>query len=304
MKRALPLLVLIAASACAGTSEALRHAELRAATVEGLENRILAEGTRPNGQVDHFAVLLGAHTELRHRGNLSMAYQVLIEQGYKRDNVYILESDSDGTFFPTTDVASRATVTRLFDHLRKIVEKQDTLLIYVTGHGRRVNATSEADGQAQTIGVSTIVLNETEELADWELAEMLQGLEPASGIAFFDQCYGAIFATITRACNFVFITTAAEDETSYGVAFPRAFWTAFRTAKPAAEPTSVLDAYRFAAREDRGTQLGYNRPQISQTCGADPAKLTLLGVPAVEPTVLSVNETQSGGVFDHDSSRE
>src|SRR5204862_1946830 len=143
--------------------------------------------------------------------------------------------------------------------------------------GRRVMATSEADGTASTLGVSTIVLNETEELADWELAGMLEGLEPASGIAFFDQCYGAIFATITHACNFVFITTAAEDETSYGVAFPRAFWSAFRTARPSATGTSVLDAYRYAEREDRGTQLGYNRPQISQTCGANPARLSLLG---------------------------
>lgn len=288
------LLVVCSMTACAA-GEALRGGEMNTGATEGLENRILLDGSQKNEQVDHFAVLIGAHTELRHRGNLSMAYQVLIEQGYRRENVYILESEGDAAFFPTTDVTSRATVTRLFDHLRKIVEKQDTLLIYVTGHGRRVTATSESDGKDQIVGVSTLVLNEREELADWELATMLEGLEPAAGIAFFDQCYGAIFSTITRACNFVFITTAAEAETSYGVAFPRAFWTAFRKARPSSTQTSVLAAYQHAAREDRGTQLGYNRPQISQTCGADPAKLTLLGVPATEPTVLSANEMPGSG---------
>jgi hypothetical protein len=293
--RALPIFALLTATACAGSSEALRNGEFGIRGREGIENRILIDGSVKNDRVDHYAVLIGAHTELRHRGNLSLAYQVLIEQGYRRENVYILESEGDATFFPTTDVASRATVTRLFDHLRKIVETQDTLLIYVTGHGRRVTATSESDGKAATVGVSTLVLNSREELADWELAAMLEGLEPAAGIAFFDQCYGAIFATITRACNFVFITTAAEDETSYGVAFPRAFWAAFRMPPPVGTMTSVLTAYRHAERVDRGTQLGYNQPQISQTCNADPARLTLLGVPPTEPTVLSANEVPASG---------
>src|SRR5262249_17398688 len=52
-----------------------------------LEERLLSDGERPNGQVDHFAVLIGANTELRHRGNLSMAYQVLVEQGYDARNI-------------------------------------------------------------------------------------------------------------------------------------------------------------------------------------------------------------------------
>src|SRR5688572_31692298 len=39
----------------------------------GLDARLQSEGAEPNGQVDHFAVMIGADTELRHRGNLSMA---------------------------------------------------------------------------------------------------------------------------------------------------------------------------------------------------------------------------------------
>src|SRR5688572_21509321 len=60
---------------------------------EALQARIVHEGSTPNGQVDHFAVLIGADTELRHRGNLSLAYQVLLEQGYDRQKIYILDSE-------------------------------------------------------------------------------------------------------------------------------------------------------------------------------------------------------------------
>lgn len=234
--------------------------------------------------MDHFAVLIGGATELRHRGNLSMAYQVLIEQGYSRDHVYILDSDGDTMFFPSTDVATRANVEALFAHLRKIVEPEDTLLIYVTGHGRRVQATEEEHGLTQTLGVSTILLNKTEELADWEFARLLDGLEPAIGIAFFDQCYGAVFATTSRSCNFVFITTAAETDTSYGVSFPRAFWGAFRKRPRGA--LSVLDAYVEATREDRGTIRGYNSPQLVHRC-VDPSRISLLGAPRDPPAFFS-----------------
>jgi hypothetical protein len=287
------------ASACAWTSETLRSpAELKAQGIQGLEDRLLIEGSAPNEKIDHYAVLIGAHTELRHRGNLSMAYQVLIEQGYLRDRVYILESEGDATYFPTTDVASRASVARLFEHLRKIVEPQDTLLIYVTGHGRRVTATAETNGEAKPLGVSTIVLNQNEELADWELGAMLEGIHPSVGIAFFDQCYGAIFATAMRSCNFVTITTAAEDETSYGVSFPRAFWAAFRRPIAGDHSPSVLDAYRYAMKEDSGTLRGYNQPMIThQSQCVDPAKLSLLGVRASERPVLSANERRGSGAL-------
>jgi hypothetical protein len=289
---------LLAPAACAGSSTLNGAAELRAREIEGLASRLLIEGSAPNGQIDHFAVLIGANTELRHRGNLSMAYQILIEQGYSRDDVYILESEGDATFFPTTDLATRATITRVFDHLRKVVEPHDTLLIYVTGHGRRITATFEENGQATTLGVSTMVLNREEELADWELAAMLDGINPSVGIAFFDQCYGAIFATITKSCNFVFITAAAEDETSYGVSFPRAFWSAFRAPRLDATATSVLEAYNHAIRADRGTLMGMNQPQLVHTC-VDPAKLTLLGLPRESPTVLSANGPVTGAILDN-----
>jgi hypothetical protein len=286
-------IALLLAAACLDTGCAMtgwlsssQHLDLKGKEPIALEERIAEVGEKPNGKIDHFAVLIGANTELRHRGNLSMAYQVLIEQGYKAEDIFILDSEGETPFFPVTDVTTRASMHRLFSYLRRVVEPHDTLFIYVTGHGRRVTADKEDNGQKGTIGVSTILLNKSEEMSEWEFGTLLDGLFPETAIAFFDQCYGARFSMIAKSCNFVFITTADEAETSYGVTFPRAFWAAFREPELSKAPTTVLDAFKFAMVADRGTRLGFNRPKIANGC-VNPANLTLLGTPRPGPAVLS-----------------
>jgi hypothetical protein len=247
---------------------------------EMLRTRIAQEGDVPNGKVDHFAVMIGADTELRHRGNLSMAYQVLLEQGYKRENIYILDSEGENPFFPLTDVTTRASVDLLFKHLGMIVEPHDTVLIYVTGHGRRITADEEKQGNKSTLGVSTLVLNPGEELSQDEFSELLEKLSPETGIAFFDQCYWGPFSS-AKLCNFIMITTSTKDDTSYGVSFPRAFWGAFRDrrVKSLSPGPSIFEAFKFAMVADRATTLGFNKPRISHGC-VDPDGVTLLGVVA------------------------
>lgn len=253
-----------------------------APALAGLDERLRVEGATPNGVRDHFAVLIGAHTELRHRGNLAMAYQVLLEQGYLRDAVYILDSEGETVLFPATDVTTRRSVMRLFEHLARIVEPHDTLLVYVTGHGRRVSAARERGLARTTLGLSTLALNANEELADWELARLFERITPQVAIGLFDQCYSATFARVARGCSFAIITTAGEEETSYGVGFPRAFWGALRERSTPGAPLSVRAAFEHAKRLDRGTQTGANRPELVSGC-VDPARLTILGRPLTDP---------------------
>ncbi|MCB9654697.1 MAG: hypothetical protein H6729_11265 [Deltaproteobacteria bacterium] len=254
-----------------------------------LERRLRLLPDEPNHRVDHFAILIGAETELRHRGNLSMAYQVLIEQGYDRNDVFIFDSEGGTPFFPNTDVTTRASLSLLFDYLARVVEPHDSLLVYVTGHGRRVAADEESKGEAQRLGVSTIVLNPGEEVSQDEFVTWLEAVPVGVGIAFFDQCY---FGQISspKLCNWVTMTTAAEDETSHGVSFPRAFWNAFRTPPPRsqsmsrsqtelrteASPVTVYEAFKRAMVADVATRLGQNRPRIAHAC-VNPAALLLTG---------------------------
>jgi hypothetical protein len=269
-------------SGCALTSLfTSTRSEFQAPEPELLSARLAMEGHTPNGKVDHFAVLIGADTELRHRGNISLAYQVLLEQGYARDHIYILDSEGETPFFPLTDVTTRTSIAMLFKHLSAIVEKHDTLFIYVTGHGRRITADEEADGEKRVLGVSTLVLNPGEELAQDEFSAMLEEVSPAAGIAFFDQCYWGPFAS-PKLCNFVVITTSQPDESSHGHSFPRAFWSAFRERKNATRTPTIFDAFKFAMVADRATTLGLNKPRISHGC-VNPSDVTLLGVVAPKP---------------------
>lgn len=241
---------------------------------ELLSVRLATEGTEPNARVDHYAVLLGGDTDLRHRGNLSLAYQVLIEQGYSRDHIYILDSEGDTPFFPITDVTTRASVFMLFKHLGHVIEPEDTLFIYVTGHGRRITADEVAAGKNGVIGVSTLVLNPGEELAQDEFSNLLEQIAPKAAIALFDQTFWGPFSS-PKLCNYVVITTSQPEDPSHGNAFPRAFWGAFRERKNMRIP-SIFDAFKFAMVADRETTLGRNKPRISHGC-VNPSDLTLLG---------------------------
>lgn len=266
----------MATSGCAITG--LFHStsgEFKPPTPDGLVTRVASEGSSPDGQVNHFAVLIGADTELRHHGNLSMAYQVLLEQGYQREHVYIFDSEGNTPFFPLTDVTTRASLDLLFDHLGKIVEPHDTLFIYVTGHGRRITAEQEESGDPKTIGVSTLILNQGEEVSQEDFARWMEQVQPGVGMAFFDQCYWGQFSR-PKLGDWITITTADPDETSHGVSFPRAFWMAFREAPRDSGPLTIFEAFKVAMVQDRATRLGMNRPRISHGY-IDPAKLLLLG---------------------------
>jgi hypothetical protein len=264
--------------------------EFKPSTPDTLLRRISADSDAPNGQVDHFAVLIGANTELRHQGNLSMAYQVLLEQGYSRDKIFVLDSEGATPFFPITDLTTRASVIKLFEHLSKVVESHDTLFVYVTGHGRRVAADRDDNGMRTTLGVSTLVLNPGEEMAQDEFTGMLENIYPQVGVVFFDNCY---FGQVVnpRLCNYVFITTADSDTTSNGNTFPRAFWSAFRGRRTDNPPT-VFEAFKYAMVADRATRLGFNRPRISQSC-VDPSELSLSGGIVRRPTPGEVPEVVS-----------
>jgi hypothetical protein len=210
-----------------------------------------------NGQPDRYALLIGAHGELRHQGNLSLAYQVLLEQGYRRENIFILDSNPPSPYYPLAAPTTRENVRLAFETLAKAVEPHDTFLIYATGHGRRVEAVEIAGGKVRTLAVSTAVLNEAEDMAREELLELLATIAPASGFAFFDLCYWGPFEVESWKTG-TFVSVARADRTSYGNTFPRAFWTELRAQR---EPSIPL-AFEAAVRQDTGTRKGFNSPEI------------------------------------------
>jgi len=197
-----------------------------------------------NGVVDHFALLIGANTEYRHQGNLSLAYQVLIEEGYKRDNVFILDVNTGSPIFPKTETTSRLAVYEIMRFLRNVIEPHDTLLVYVTGHGAKDELKSN------------IMLNPSQKMGVPEFVALLRRVKPKAGMLFMDQCYAGYSVRIHQ-CNWYVVTVATDDTTSQGTSFPRYFWDAFRQGAK-----TVQEAFESAHGRDEATKKGENQPKI------------------------------------------
>ena len=212
-----------------------------------LENRL--RQTNPNNKADNFAILIGANTELNHKGNLSMAYQSFLERGYKKENIFILDSDGESPFFPSDGFSGLNSISLLLNSFQNIVENNDTLFVYITGHGGRKD------------NKSFIILNSSEGLYYNKFFDALKKINPKHGIIFNDICFAEI-EIINDLCEYIFLTATDKNNTSYGNGFPRTFWDAFRNA----ENASVPDIFTETMRNDPGTKKGLNRPQMIFGC--------------------------------------
>lgn len=209
----------------------------------GLRQRLKAV-PKGNGKPDRFAVIIGANAALRHQGSMSLAYQVLIESGYRRQDVFILDANDGTPIFPDAEVTSVDSVTMLMDELGSIIEEHDTLLVYVTGHGRFI------DGQP------VIVLNPSETIKLREFTWMLSWVKPRSGVLFIDHCYAGGTA-IPKACQWVVVTVSTDTTMSEGTTFPRLFWNSFRNGSQ-----SIIDAFDDAMKNDPATKADENHPSV------------------------------------------
>ena len=256
--RLLILFIFLCAFGCATTKEIFKitSSTYQPNYPDDLLRRIKKE--KPNNKPDHFAVILGLNTEQRHQGSISLSYQVLIERGYKRENIYILDPEGKTPIFPTTDTTSINSVEILFKHLSEIVGIDDTLLIYITGHGKRIDKKSH------------LVLNMSEILPAEDFIKILSKIHPSVGMIFADHCYWSSDFKPDD-CNWVSIAVSTTETTSSGTSFPRLFWWSTRRGE------TILSAFNEAKREDISTKKKENRPSINFGACLLKDKLNILG---------------------------
>ena len=213
--------------------------------------------TIPEESGKNYALLIGASSEQRHHNNLSLAYQVLIEQGYERKNIFILDEDGgDPAIFPITDTLSTKSLSMVFDWLKKNLDSSDTLLIYTTGHSDRASLT----------------LNKSERVPKSEFFSHIRDIDMKLGIVLFDQCYWGTPNWFGKS-PIVFMSATSHDRTSYGDQFPRLFWKAWRRLEG---NLSVLRAFEYARDNNKGTKLGQQYPEIVFS-KVNPGTINLLG---------------------------
>jgi len=254
-----------------------------------LEQRISEEIAKPNGKPDKYGVIISGSSEERHKENSSLAYQILLENGFQRENVYLLDNKGNKTsLYPVDDISSKEAVKKLFSHLEKKVDSEDLLFVYTTGHGDNTFKLALPG----------------ENLSEKEMEEYLSNIHPKTGILIFDQCSGGNFAKRTGKGRYIGISASEGDKNSKSNTFPQEFFRSYNNksdinndGKVSVEEAfnhaksffrscrnnksdvnndgkvSVEEAFNHAVSNDSYTKRGEQKPQIYS--GVDASKVFL-----------------------------
>lgn len=243
---------------------------------QNLEQRISQEISEPNGKPDKYGVIISGHTGSRHKENVSLAYQILLESDFQRENIYILDYKGDKTaFYPVDDNASKRNIENLFCHLEGKIDSQDLLFVYFTDHGGRITKTENINGKDTSIELSYLSIP-GDNLLETEMADYLSQIYPKAGILFFDQCYSGGFAERVGKENYIGISASEADKSSRSNTFPQSFFTSYRDDESDTNndgKVSTMEAFNYAVKKDVFSQNNEQKPQIFSEI--DPDKIFL-----------------------------
>ncbi|MHC4602585.1 MAG: DUF4190 domain-containing protein [Planctomycetota bacterium] len=189
--------------------------------------RIEQTEARKNNSADKYAVIINGDNAARHVRNVSLACNVLKQNGFIDNNIFVLSYQKNTrkeqipTYAPTF-----GNLKMLFRLLSEVIDDKDLLFIYGTGHGSRKGDVSE-------ICIRRICRNckhphLTTRVSEIEFGYLMEEIHPQYGILVFDQCEAGGFGTkLQRRGNFVVVCRAAQGERGTCRHFVKAFFDAF-----------------------------------------------------------------------------
>ena len=192
-----------------------------------------------------YAIVINGDTSKLHQGNVTEAYKSLKHLGFADENIFLLTSN-----FPREDdnksittPATEQNLRRVFYYLDNVVDDNDLVLVYTTGHGGTIG------------GQSTLALADKEILSS-NLKDIVKSTKAGDYVIVADQCFsGGIAQSLSELEGEVtsFSSTDAGHST-YCRSFARPFWTSFRTCEADAnqDGTTTLDeAFSYASQEHK-----------------------------------------------------
>lgn len=245
--------------------------------IDRLKDRLKHEGYKPNGQADKYAVLISGKAELRYQANLSIAYQILLEIGFKRESIYILDPAGEDTYFyPVDGLDKKTNIRAVFESLAKRIDDQDLLFVYVTDHGNRA---FEGPG-SQTLQ-SILLVENSVSITQKEFFSYLSDINPRVGVLLFDQCFSGGFAKETGKGKFISIAASKADEisgsllyNSFGGEFLKAFRNKNESDKNKDGKVSIQEEFAYAVKKDLASKYKEQTPMIVST-SIDPSSIFL-----------------------------
>lgn len=189
--KALPLAILACEASCSGIS-------------------YTPENKSPR---DKYALLFSGQSEERDIRNMGFAYGLLLDSGFIQGNIYVLdENGRDREHYPVDAAATADNVGEAFRMLQETIDSNDTLFVYISDHGNRV----ETEEGEMLSAISTI---DNSTLDQEAFAWLVSSLSYRQGIFIFDQCYSGGFAEELGHGNNVAIASTAAEERAFTVPY-------------------------------------------------------------------------------------
>jgi len=195
-----------------------------------------------------YAVVINGDYSSLHKRNVTDAFATLIESGYSQDNIFLLTSN-----FPPSrnhsSITARGTEENLkivFNYLDEIIDRNDTLVVYTTGHG----------------GYSTLALDDNEITVFSVLGKLIKETNAGSYILIADQCYSGAVVEMAKSLDGKVVAYSDIDanHSTFCDSFARPFWDSFRTSSADSNSDGIIqldEAFTLACanhREESGDE--------------------------------------------------
>ena len=196
-------------------------------TFPPMKERIEQTETRKNNSPDKYAVIINGDNARRHIRNVSLACNVLRQNGFIDKNIFVLSYQKNtGEEQIPTYAPTFGNLRMLFRLLSEVIDDKDLLFIYGTGHGGR-------KGDVSQICIRRICPfckrpHLTTSISEIEFEYLIKEIHPRYGVLVFDQCEAGGFGTKLQSReNFVVVCRAAQHERGTCWYFAKAFFDAF-----------------------------------------------------------------------------
>ncbi|MBA7651966.1 hypothetical protein ES703_59795 [subsurface metagenome] len=196
-------------------------------TFPPMEERIEQTEVWKNNLPDKYAVIINGDDATRHIRNVSLACNVLKQNGFIDENIFVLSyQQNTGEERIPTYAPTFGNLRMLFRLLSEVIDDKDLLFIYGTGHGSGKGGVSQICIRGICPRCKRPHL--TARVSEIEFEYLIEAIHPQYGILVFDQCKAGGFGTTLQSReNFVVVCRAAQHESGTCKHFAKAFFDAF-----------------------------------------------------------------------------
>jgi hypothetical protein len=248
---------------CSGIQQAEKRRQL---TFPSMKERIEQTEARKDNLPDKYAVIINGDNATRHIRNVSLACNVLKQNGFVDENIFVLSYQKNtGEEQIPTYAPTFGNLQMLFCLLSEVIDDKDLLFIYGTGHGVRKGDVSEICIRRICRGCKRPHLHTC--VSEIELEYLMKEIHPQYGILVFDQCEGGGFGTkLQSRGNFVVVCRAAQRESGTCKHFAKAFFDAFGDASSDVDNNgriSIAEAFSKTLQTVNQIDAGYQKHEYT-----------------------------------------